>query len=90
MDAHIKLHNYNYYCGNKFISSMTMVKLRIDLVIHNIPAHASPLGSGSHSPFPVQVVELGPISASPGGQLKLKVVPSFGKMPSKAPILGTE
>ena len=85
MDAHIQLH----YCGNQFISSMTMVKLRINLVIH-IPAHVSPLGSGSHSPFPVQVIELGPISASPGGQLKLKVAPSIGKMPSKAPILGTE
>ena len=39
----------------------------------------SPLGSGSHSPFPIQVDELGPVSTSPGGQLKVVVVPSTGK-----------
>ena len=83
MDVHIQLHNIII----SMISLRTMVKSGINLVI---PAHVSPLGSGSHSPFPVQVVELGPISASPGGQLKLKVAPSFGKMPSKASILGTE
>ena len=81
MDAHIQLHIIN------FISLMTMVKLGTNLVI---PAHVSPLGSGSHSPFPLQVVEFGPISASSGGQLKVNVAPSFGKMPSKASILGTE
>ena len=81
MDAHIQLHIIN------FISLVTMVKLGINLVI---PAHVTSLGSGSHSPFPVQVVELSPISASPGGQLKVKVAPSFGKMPSNASILGTE
>ena len=64
-----------------------MVKLGIDLMV---PAHVSPLGSGSHSPFHVHVVEFGPVSACPGGQLKVKVVPSFGKMLSKASILGTE
>jgi hypothetical protein len=56
-----------------------------------IPAHTSPFGSGSHSPVSVQVVKLGPISASPGGQLKLKVVPSTGKtVSSKVTTLGTE
>ena len=81
MDAHIQLQIIN------FISLVTMVKLGVNLVI---PAHVTSLGSCSHLPFPLQVVEFGPISASPGEQLKLKVAPSFGKMPSKASFLGTE
>ena len=81
MDAHIQLHIIN------FTSLVIMVKLAINLVV---PAHVTSLGSGSHSPFPLQVVEFGPISASPGGQLKLKVAPSFGIMPSKTSFLGTE
>jgi hypothetical protein len=57
----------------------------------DLPVHTGSLGSGSHSPVSVQVVEFGPISASPGGQLKLKVVPSTGKtVSSKATTLGTE
>ena len=42
----------------------------------------SPLGSGSHSPFPEQVAELGPISSNPGGQLNLIVLPSTGILSS--------
>ena len=41
----------------------------------DLPIHTASLGSGSHSPVSVQVVELGPISARPRGQLKVKVVP---------------
>ena len=38
--------------------------------------HLACLGSGSHSPFSIHVVVLGPVSTSPGGQEKLKVLPS--------------
>ena len=44
--------------------------------------HVTPLGSGSHSPFSVQVAELGPVIINPGGQLNLIVVPSTGIMSS--------
>jgi hypothetical protein len=37
----------------------------------------SPLGSGSHSPFPVHVAKLDPLSTSPGGQLNLILHPSI-------------
>jgi hypothetical protein len=50
-------------------------------MIYNVPfdeLHMSPLGSGSHSPFPVHVAELGPVSTDPGGQLKVTVHPSSG------------
>ena len=40
--------------------------------------HITPLGSGSHSPFPVQVAELGPVSSNPARQLNLIVLPSTG------------
>ena len=32
---------------------------------------------GSHSPFPIHVVVLGPLSTSPGGQPKITLVPSI-------------
>ena len=32
--------------------------------------------SGSHSPFPIHVDVLGPVSTSPGGQLNVTLVPS--------------
>ena len=41
--------------------------------------HISTLRSGSHSPLSVQVAELGPMSSSSGGQLKVTVSPSIGK-----------
>ena len=50
--------------------------------VHFLPSHISPLGSGSHSPFPVHIDELDPVSTSPGGQLKVTVLPSIGKSPS--------
>ena len=57
----------------------------------DLPIHTASLGSGSHSPVFVQVVELGPISARPEGHLKVKVAPSTDKAVScKASILGTE
>ena len=57
-----------------------------------VPVHCSPLGSGSHSPVSVQVVELGPMSDSSGGQLKVIVIPSIDKMSSEPSTvtLGTE
>ena len=59
--------------------------------MYDLPIHTASLGSGSHSPIFEQVVELGPISARPGGHLKVKVAPSTGKpVSSKASILGTE
>ena len=50
--------------------------------VNSIPSHSSPLGSGSHSPFPVHIDELDPVSTSPGGQLKVTMLPSIGKSPS--------
>ena len=50
--------------------------------------HVSPLGSGSHSPFSVQVAELGPMSTSPGGQLNIMVLPSTGTI--NPTMFGTE
>ena len=38
--------------------------------------HSACLGSGSHSPFSIHVVVLGPVSTSPEGQEKLKILPS--------------
>ena len=47
-----------------------------------LPSHSSPFGSGSHSPFPVHIDELDPVSTSPGEQLKVTVLPSIGKSSS--------
>ena len=44
-----------------------------------IPSHINPLGSGSHSPFPIHIDELGPVSTCPGGQLNLTVLSSIVK-----------
>ena len=45
---------------------------------HNILRlwQATSLGSGSHSPFPMHVDELGPVSTSPEEQVKLTLSPS--------------
>ena len=57
----------------------------------SLPLHINPLGLGSHSPFPVQVAELDPLSTSPGGQLKVIVLPSTGTKSSSNPkTFGTE
>ena len=48
----------------------------------SLPSHINSLGSGSHSPFSVHTVELGPVSTNPRGQLNLTVLPSIGKSPS--------
>ena len=50
----------------------------------------SPLGSGFHSPFSVQVAELDPESTSPGGQLNMIVLPSTGILGYSALTLSTE
>ena len=34
------------------------------------------MGLGSHSPFPIHIDLLGPVSTSPGGQVKVMLVPS--------------
>ena len=52
-----------------------------------IPSHISPLGSGSHSPFPVHIDKLGPVSTCPGEQLNLTILSSIGK-PWSSKILG--
>ena len=52
--------------------------------------HVTPLGSGSHSPFFMQLAELGPMITNPGGQLNLIVVPSTGIMSSQPTTFGTE
>ena len=49
--------------------------------------HMSPLKSGPHSPFPVQVAELGPINSNPGGQLNLIVLPFTGTSSSSIPTI---
>ena len=41
-----------------------------------LPLHSASLGSGSHSPFPIHVDVLGPVSTSPTGQSKKMRVPS--------------
>ena len=38
--------------------------------------HLTSLGSGSHSPFHIQIDELGPMNTHPRGQTKSTVVPS--------------
>ena len=38
--------------------------------------HSTSLGSGSHSPFPIHVAELGPSSICPCGQMNIIVCPS--------------
>ena len=45
---------------------------------HDLPLHSIILstGSDSHSPFPVHVAVLGPMSTCPVGQLKLTDAPS--------------
>ena len=40
-----------------------------------LPLHITSLGSGSHSPFSVHVVVLGPVSSIPGGQVNVIVFP---------------
>ena len=51
--------------------------------------HISLLVSGSHSPFSMHVAESGPsLSTSPGGQLKVTVLPSTGI--SNPTMFGTE
>ena len=39
-------------------------------------AHATSLGSGSHSPFPIHVDELDPLRVCPGGQVNVIFCPS--------------
>ena len=46
--------------------------------LHDLPVQVSPLGSGSHTPFSVQVAESGPMSVILEGQLKVMIVPSTG------------
>ena len=41
-----------------------------------IPLHATAAGSGSHSPFSMHVVALGPVSTSPGGHVNVIVFPN--------------
>ena len=50
----------------------------------------SPLGSGSHSPFPLHVAELGLVSSHPGGQLNMIDLPSIGRSGESTLTLGTE
>ena len=41
-----------------------------------IPLHVTFVGSGSHSPFSIHVVVLGPVSTIPGGHVNMMVVPN--------------
>ena len=50
-----------------------------DIVIPVVPippVHSTSLGSGSHSPFPIQVDELDPLSICPEGQMNIIIWPS--------------
>ena len=58
--------------------------LKILLIMHvcwlqtlqtKVPLHVVFLGSGSHSPFPIHVVALGPMRMNSGRQLKVTTVP---------------
>ena len=42
----------------------------------SIPLHSTSLGPGSHSPFPIHIVVLGPMRTYSGGQTKVTVAPS--------------
>ena len=44
----------------------------------HLPMHLACPGSGAHSPFSIHVVVLGPANISPGGHVKLKMLPSVG------------
>ena len=41
-----------------------------------IPLHITSLGSGSHSLFPIHLVEFGPVSPCLGGQVNFTLSPS--------------
>ena len=41
--------------------------------------HSNSWGSGSHSPFPIQVAVLLPLSTRPVGQVKWTVAPCIGR-----------
>ena len=56
----------------------------------SLPLHLSLLVSGSHFPHAVHVAELGPLSTSPGEQLKVTVLPSTDKLSLYPMSLGTE
>ena len=40
------------------------------------PVHSNSLGSGAHSPFPIHVAKLDPLSICPCGQMNIIVRPS--------------
>ena len=46
--------------------------LNLSAVLLSAGIHSASLGSGSRSPFPI---ELEPVSTSPGGQMKVIVLP---------------
>ena len=50
---------------------------RSNTLVPYLPLQFKLVGSGSHSPFSIHVVVLGPVSTSPGGQEKLATVPSI-------------
>ena len=54
------------------------------ILVHNfvLPLHATSLGSGSHSPFSIHVVELGPLSTIPGRQENETLFPSTSSVMS--------
>ena len=55
-------------------------------MLNSLPfVHITPLGSGSHSPLSIQVVELGPTRDRSDGQVKLKVVPKLDDKLSSPP-----
>ena len=55
-------------------SCTSICTLRI-IVTHSLVQLIS-MGSGSHFPFPIHVVVLGPVNISPGGQVKVTFAPS--------------
>ena len=55
------------------------ILVHINLVL---PLHTTSLGSGSHSPFSIHVVELGPLSTIPGRQENETLFPSTSSVMS--------
>ena len=43
----------------------------------DLPLHPIPFNSGSHSPLPMHVEALDPVSINPSGQLNAIIVPSI-------------
>ena len=61
--------------NNNNIMTMSSNNVHYGITVINSLLQFISTGSGSHSPFPVPVDVLDPVSSSPGGQLKVTTLP---------------